>query len=234
MQKKKLGILLLILLTGVLYWFYTGQLIEDTSSLQAYVVERVIDGDTVLLNDSSRVRMLGINTPESGMWLYGDAKEFLEERVLNRTILLESSEKDRYGRRLGYLFARGQNINQEVLEKGFAHLYYYGEDEYYSEMKVAEGRARENGLGIWARSENYECIVVEEFIWLDVGAEDSERLVLRNDCDSFDILIKDDATHIYRETIDDELVLETKDIWNDDGDSLYIWDDSGLVLFERY
>ena len=232
--KRKLAIFLLVVLTGVLYWFYTGQFIDSGNNLESFVVERVIDGDTVVLNDSSKVRMLGINTPESKMLLYEDARDFLEGLVLNRTILLDRGEKDRYGRVLGYIFIGGNNVNELILENGFGNLYYYGADEYYKNMKAAEGRAREAEKGIWKRSSNYGCLGIEEFIWLDETEKDSERLVLKNSCGSFDVVIKDDATHIYKEQIDSVLVLETKDIWNDDGDSLYVWDDNGLVLFERY
>ena len=232
-NKRKLGVLLLVIFSGVLFWFYAGGSFVE-SGLEEFTVERVIDGDTIVLNDSSRVRMLGINTPERNMIFYEEANEFLEGLVLNKTVFLDRAENDRYGRILGYIFVGSSNVNELVLENGLANLYYYGEDEYYNEMKDAEVSAREDELGIWVHSGNYGCLEIEEFVWLDVGGEDSERLVLKNSCDAFDIVLKDDATHIYREKIVAELVLETKDIWNDNGDSLYIWDDEGLVLFERY
>jgi len=78
---------------------------------------------------------------------------------------------------------------------------------------------------------------IKEFEPVDETAEDKEKLVLENRCNiKLAIIIKDDANHIYNEIINKNSFLEMsfKDIWNDDGDSMYIRDDSGLLLFYRY
>jgi len=224
----------LIIFSGILYWNYTGSFFNNSSNLNEFIVERVVDGDTIVLNNSLKVRLKGINTPEHGMSLDIAAGEFLRELILNKSILLDNHGTDRYSRILGYVFISGTNVNELILTNGFAHLYYYDKDNYYSSMEDAELSARKKELGIWAPSKNYGCLELDEFIWLDEGEDDSERLVLKNSCESFNIIIKDDATHIYEREIGDEITLETKDIWNDNGDSLYIWDEYGLVLFKRY
>jgi micrococcal nuclease len=235
--KRKIGVILLIILTGILYWNYTGQFIESDANFKEFIVERVVDGDTVVLNNSEKVRLLGINTPEKNMPLYEKAKIFLESLILNKTVFVELVERDRYGRILGYIFVKERHINQLILENGFGHLYYYDKDERYDEMFKAEEFARENSLGIWGRSDHYGCLEIIQWTWLDKTENEAEKLVLGNECGKdLDIIIKDDATHIYREEIfmNGELVLETKDIWNDNGDSIYIWDETGLVEFKRY
>ena len=64
----------------------------------------------------------------------------------------------------------------------------------------------------------------------------AETLTLENDCnETINVIIKDDATHIYKRELKKGIYSETfSHIFNDDGDSLYIWDNEGLVEFYRY
>ena len=76
-----------------------------------------------------------------------------------------------------------------------------------------------------------------QFNELGERCTNKERVVLRNTCDfDLSVIIKDDATHIYNEKLAANSLFNQSYscIWNDDGDSLYIWDEDGLVLFYRY
>jgi endonuclease YncB( thermonuclease family) len=219
---------LLVLSSGVLYWACTG---EMGGPIEKVYVSRVVDGDTIELGSGLKVRLMGINTPESSMLLHEGAKVFLEGLVLEREVVLESFGGDKYGRVLGYISVGGVSINEEILRQGFGSLYYYDKDAYYDDMVEAEELARSSELGIWSQSDNYGCVELVEFDW-----DEPEKIVLNNDCgEVIDVVIKDDATHIYRERLEEGLWEKGfSHIWNTDGDSLYIWDDSGLVLFYRY
>jgi len=74
-------------------------------SVQTAIVHRAIDGDTIELTNRRRVRLIGINTPESTYKIerYGiEAKSYTEKKLAGRTVWLEKdvSEYDRYGRLL--------------------------------------------------------------------------------------------------------------------------------------
>ncbi len=106
-------------------------------------VKNVVDGDTIdVVIDlgfsilfESRVRLAGIDTPESRTTdkrekaLGLESKKYLAERinsaknVVIKTEKLDSSEK--YGRILGwiYLDGEGNSINHEMIEKGYAWGY---------------------------------------------------------------------------------------------------------------
>jgi len=84
------------------------------------IVERVIDGDTVILRldlgfrcwvQGVRVRLLEVFAPE--LRAGGEAaKAKLEELLpVGASVLLQSHALDRYGRSLGYLFVDGNNDN---------------------------------------------------------------------------------------------------------------------------
>ena len=47
-----------------------------------FIVTRVIDGDTIEINNSYKIRLSGINTPEIGECYYQEAKEFLSKLTL--------------------------------------------------------------------------------------------------------------------------------------------------------
>lgn len=229
MRLRKLVLLILILLSGILYYFYSAE-----GAKTSLVVNKVIDGDT-LDTSFGRVRLLGINTPEKEQPFYPEARDYLKQ-FEGRQLGFEIREKDKYGRFLAYVFDGGELVNKNILQRGLANLYYYGEDEYYSEMKKAEEGARKNEIGIWKKSNNSLCIEMTDFKPIDTGSE-KEVLELKNNCNfSLKIIIKDDANHIYNEEINSSSVLrkELQNIFNDDGDSLFVRDENGLVLFYRY
>ncbi|TXL15040.1 hypothetical protein BMR05_04860 [Methylococcaceae bacterium HT4] len=100
------------------------QLIEDYSF---YKVKKVYDGDTVLLNDGRKIRLIGINTPEieyakqSGQAGGDVARKWLTQQLLNTTIRLEfdQEKQDKYKRYLAHVFTRQEvHINRELVGSG--------------------------------------------------------------------------------------------------------------------
>jgi len=104
-----------------------------------YEVEvlRVVDGDTVDVRidlgfnvwHKCRVRMVGINAPESRTKDLEEkekglaAKEWLKERLDGTSVELQSQGTGKYGRVLGEFYIDGININQEMVEVGHAVAY---------------------------------------------------------------------------------------------------------------
>ena len=236
MRLKFWIVLVLFVSSGI--WYYYSASAVGFDRIDGFVV-RVVDGDTFELEDGVMVRLLGINTPEKSMVGWEAAKLFLESMVLNKWVEIKMKEVDKYGRWLGYVFVGGKMVNEEILESGMGHLYVYNPDKWFGELSVVEEFARRYELGIWKKSSLNGCIVLVELKYEEDGGRciNGERLVLFNACGrDVDVVIKDEATHIYKET----LVVGAFEknfscIWNDAGDSLFVWDSSGgLVLFWRY
>ena len=76
-QEILLLIVTLIILILFNYSFLDESLENFLIDYEEGVVDRVIDGDTIVINDTT-IRMLGINTPERGERYYEEATEFLE------------------------------------------------------------------------------------------------------------------------------------------------------------
>ena len=131
----------------------------------AAVVERVVDGDTIIVRlpdgRRERVRLLGIDTPESvdprrPVECFGkEAAARTRKLLAGRHVLLEFDPtqglRDRYGRLLAYVFRDdGLFINETLIAEGFAHEYTYKVPHRYRErFRKAQQAAKAAKRGLW-------------------------------------------------------------------------------------
>jgi len=128
-----------------------------------YRVKTVYDGDTVVLEDGRKIRLLGINTPEvqhkdkradaGGE----DAKIWLINKLQHARVRLEFDieKTDKYGRTLAHLFSeQKEHINLSLIKAGLATISIYPPNLLYvNELLAAEKKAEQDKLGIWQRPE---------------------------------------------------------------------------------
>ncbi len=159
---KLYWLLFLILITGCT----TGNVVSDTVVKEGpFKVINVVDGDTLDLSNSERVRLSGINAPETAECYYEEATEELESLVLGKEVYLESdlSDKGKYGRLLRYIYLEDLMINGYLVENGFVKVYdkYDYDTRRYKELKILEGVAKEKNLGVWTCEEFGEgCLYI--------------------------------------------------------------------------
>jgi len=138
------------------------------------LVKRVVDGDTLLLENREYVRLLGIDTPEihESAKLYRDAQrskesikkikqdgmrayEFTKQLTDGKRVRLEfDTEKyDKYNRILAYVFLEdGTFVNGRIVEEGYASLTHFKLNVKYTDILSKLYReARENKRGLWAQ-----------------------------------------------------------------------------------
>lgn len=132
---------------------------DKTQPQTTTTVKRVIDGDTIELEQEFKVRLIGIDTPESRhpqkpKECYAkEATTKLKELIEGKTIQMEKdvSETDRYGRLLRYIFLNDIFINELMVKQGYAHARSYPPDIKYQEiLKQAEQHAKDYNLGLWS------------------------------------------------------------------------------------
>lgn len=116
-------------------------------------VIKVADGDTMTLMDNNgtkrKVRLNGIDCPEIGQD-YGDkAKQYVEKLAINKYVNVDIIGIDKYDRILGVVYIDDVNINEALLENGFAWVYKYNKDERYNYL--AE-QAKAKKLNLWSNS----------------------------------------------------------------------------------
>lgn len=154
------------------------------------IVERVIDGDTIVLRNGDRVRLLSIDAPERGQYYYTEAKIFLDRLLDGKRVRLESDaeNKDKYGRLLRYVFADGRLANAELVREGYAKSLIFNNNEKYANAVLgAEKEARSKGKGVWSMDPEYFCIYASAFHFNAKGNDNSnlndEYVILKNKCD---------------------------------------------------
>lgn len=227
-------IIISFLLIGFLVKEYT-QKITNIYTLKANVT-KVIDGDTIETS-VGKIRLLGLNTPEKEEPFHDEAKAYLKQFIGKEVELIKGKKnKDKYGRLLRYVYFQKRFLNKEIIERGLANLYYYEEDIYIDELRKAEERARNFQLGIWKKSRRESCIKILDFVYIEKErCKNQEQLIIENNCDAFDVKLKDDANHIFKMKLNNGITTKNFScIFNDNHDSLYIRDEEGLVLFYRY
>lgn len=124
-----------------------------------YRVEKVFDGDTILLSNGQKVRLLGVNTPEiAGRNKNAEpggeqAKAWLIQRIEHKKVRLEADveKQDKYQRRLAYVFdEHKRQINLELVEQGLATVNIYPPNlQYVDALLEAQRRAEQAKRGIW-------------------------------------------------------------------------------------
>jgi micrococcal nuclease len=120
---------------------------------------RVVDGDTLELDGGERVRLIGVDTPETvdprrPVQYFGkEASAFTRRLAQGKTVRLEFDQdtQDRYGRTLAYVYLPdGAFLNAEIIRQGYGHAYTRFPFRYQAEFLALEREAREQGRGLWA------------------------------------------------------------------------------------
>lgn len=122
------------------------------------VVQRVIDGDTIVLAGGERVRYIGIDTPETwhpkkAFEEYGqEASEANRRLVEGKMVRLEYDVQklDRYQRLLAYVWVDTTFINAWLVSEGYAKVMTVPPNVKYAGFLVGLQRgARERERGLW-------------------------------------------------------------------------------------
>jgi micrococcal nuclease len=159
-----LRLVIVLVLLGLAVWqiaFDGGAPPAPHAPGAAALVERAVDGDTLLLADHTRIRLLGVDTPETKrpeapVEPWGpQAHEFTRTRVEGRMVRLEFDKEryDKYGRVLAYVYLDDWFLNEELIRAGMGRAI---TNHPYSEamkrrFRAAEREAREKRRGIWSR-----------------------------------------------------------------------------------
>jgi len=123
---------------------------EEVSSA---VIVRVDDGDSVLAREgthSIRLHLDGVDAPELSQQFGPEARQYLSELVVNRTIRVRvTARAARDGESRARLELGGVDVSTMLLRRGLAR--YCGRHSDDSRLQQAEAEARKAGRGLWAQ-----------------------------------------------------------------------------------
>ncbi|HTL48057.1 MAG TPA: thermonuclease family protein [Verrucomicrobiae bacterium] len=125
-------------------------------------VRHVIDGDTFVLEDNQRVRLIGVDTPEidhprynrPGEYYGEEARLYLKKRVEGKDVRLENGPEgfDKYGRRLAYVYEGGVLVNADLIALGFGEATRAFPHPRQAEFLELEEQARQKKAGLWDKT----------------------------------------------------------------------------------
>ncbi len=179
--KQKLYSVLGLILFVFLY-LQRGDIYKSTSTFfqppsvlnnSIVYVQKVYDGDTFLIENSIKIRLIGVDTPESsesnklfrdsaksgikpekiirlGKISYSFTKKMCEHKRVR--LEFDNQKKDRYGRLLAYVYLPdGQMLNELIIRSGygFAYIKFPFKEEYRSRFIFAQEEAKKTAMGLW-------------------------------------------------------------------------------------
>lgn len=119
-------------------------------------VGSITDGDTLRLADGTRIRLIGIDTPDTGRCYAVEAAAWLSQLVPPGTALrlvYDVQRQDRYGRDLAYIYRAGDGlfVNRAMASDGYAQQLTVPPNVAHAEaFRVAVAGARTANRGLWA------------------------------------------------------------------------------------
>lgn len=129
-------------------------------------VERVVDGDTIVVSGGERVRLIGVDTPETKdprrpVGCFGkEASDFTSSLLPAGTrvrLVGDVEQRDRYQRLLAYAYRLpdGLFVNAELLRRGFAQVLTIAPNIAHSDQFLGLSReARNADRGLWGACRN--------------------------------------------------------------------------------
>ncbi len=121
-------------------------------------VAKVIDGDTIRLETGEKVRLLGIDAPETKHPKKvpdpcgPKASKFNRDLLAGQEVVLEFDveREDRYGRLLAHVFTRSTFVNAELVRRGYARVSTYRPNLKYRDFFLSlQSQAKKNHRGLW-------------------------------------------------------------------------------------
>ncbi len=161
------------------------KVVQDTRATafenSIHYVERVIDGDTIEIENDVRIRLLGIDSPERTKCFYKESKEALEELIETKDIRIEKdiSGTDRYDRYLRYAYIVAEDpkdddafINEWLVREGYATTFAVAPDNRYRDLlSSAQEEARKKERGLWSSECEYKSEYESASSLREVGSE---------------------------------------------------------------
>jgi micrococcal nuclease len=145
---------------------------NSDKKIEKVTVNRVIDGDTVILSDGRTIRYLDIDTPETKkpntpvMCFGPEAAEYNKLLVEGKQVVMvpDKEKTDQYGRELRFIFLVGkdntkidQSVNADMVIKGFARSRSYAPNTTYEkEFSDFNYKAQKDNLGVWKCPKPFE------------------------------------------------------------------------------
>ncbi len=150
--------------------YAAGRSVANTGRKEpnTFFVDRVVDGDTLRVDRREKVRLIGVDTPETKhptkpvQYFGKEASQFTQHEVEHRfvTLKFDRHQRDKYGRLLAYVYRQPDHffLNAELIKQGYGFAYTRFPFKYMEEFRQYEREARSEGRGLWQREKKTPSI----------------------------------------------------------------------------
>ena len=136
-------------------------LVDAKAEVLVGTVVGITDGDTITVlakdNSEHKVRLMGIDAPESKQDFGNESKKALSNYIYQREVTVEYKKQDRYKRKVGKVILDKQDICLQMIKDGLAwHYKDYEKEQSKTDRDLyrqAELKARESQIGLWQDSQ---------------------------------------------------------------------------------
>lgn len=243
-MKKKYAFIFALTITLLIALNYHLFSTQFSPEREKVTISRVIDGDTLELKDKRIIRLVNINAPEKSQPNSKLASDFLKNYE-NESVEIELIGTDKYNRVLARIYVP-EYLNLELVKKGLSSKFLVQKEELKL-FAEAEKDAIEYSKGIWKKSPYYNCLESS------INQKD-EIVTIANNCNNINIgswILKDESRKLYHfnnieigrvilhtkegENNETDLFWNSKtDIWNNDRDTLYLFDENLQIADYNY
>lgn len=136
---------------------------KGKGSDQTIKVVGVIDGDTLVLEGKTRLRLRSVDAPELEFCGGQEAKELLEKLVKEKRVVIQEQIIDQIGRPIALVYVNDTLVNEEVLKSGWTK-YHSDATSAKERLQTAYEKAKSEKLGIFSErcrqmenTENSKC-----------------------------------------------------------------------------
>ncbi len=122
--------------------------LKNSPTNREYLVTKITDGDTFVVDGKSVVRLLGLDAPEVGRCGAEEATKLLSDTILNKKVTMHASTEDKFRRLVSDVYLNDQSVNLVMITSGWV-AYDTSDSNEASQLKAAGEQARQNKLGIY-------------------------------------------------------------------------------------
>ncbi len=126
------------------FFFFQSKTTPDN----LFKVERIIDGDTFIIEGNRQIRLMSVNSPEVGLCGSQQATEKLTELISGKKVRLEGEINDHFGRFLALVYINDQLVNEQMILSGWARFTSTASSAS-EKLKTAFQQAKDQKIGIF-------------------------------------------------------------------------------------
>jgi len=158
LKKLKLLKLPILVLATLIFGFFSGNYYstQKQNTLPTHgTVTRIIDADTLELDNQYSVRYYGVNCPEKGQKFSQEAIDLATKLALNQKVTLDfqpNYTKDKWERILAYVFIGDTHLNEQLISQGFCTVTIYDKRAkliYQDQLLQVQDQAKLDKIGRW-------------------------------------------------------------------------------------